>query len=362
MRGNSQADRRTYRALSRNATVPKLIAAWVVLVACAFASVLAVVANAAPTSHTRSYSITDLGTLGGPASSATAINNRGQVVGFSDLSGGSLSHAFLYSRGMMIDLLPGSENSNASDINNRGDVVGTEDAQAFLYRRGQVTHIGLGGTTSAASAVNDRGEVAGASAVAGTDFDFHAFVYRHGQTIDLTPSLPTGPLGEVSGAQDVNDRGQVVGFVSPQLEFFPQPFLWRRGALNDLPLVLPGDAIAVPSRINNSGEVVGVSVSFVSFEEHAVLLSHGRLISLGPGQASSINNRGQVVGFSFVSGNEGAFLYEKGTRTELNSVLPPNSGWALAVASDINDRGQIVGGGIHNGAFHAFVLSPSGRR
>ena len=90
-----------------------------------------------------------------------------------------------------------------------------------------------------------------------------------------------------------------------------------------------------------------------------MLLSHGQLISLGPGVANSINARGQVVGFSLVSGNETAFLYQNGTRIELNSVLPAGSGWALAFASDINDRGQIVGTGIHNGALHAFLLSPS---
>jgi probable HAF family extracellular repeat protein len=40
-------------------------------------------------------------------------------------------------------------------------------------------------------------------------------------------------------------------------------------------------------------------------------------------------------------------------------VLPADSGWVLSFAVDINDRGQIVGGGFHNGAFHAFLLSPS---
>jgi probable HAF family extracellular repeat protein len=79
--------------------MPTLIAASAVLIGCVFTSVLAVVAKVAPTSHTRSHSITDLGTLGGPSSSASAINNRGQIVGLSDVRGGSFVHVFLYSTG-----------------------------------------------------------------------------------------------------------------------------------------------------------------------------------------------------------------------------------------------------------------------
>ena len=70
VRGNCLGERRTDRALSRKCRAPKQIAALAVLIACAFASVLSLVANADATAshrHPRSYSITDLGTLGGPA-------------------------------------------------------------------------------------------------------------------------------------------------------------------------------------------------------------------------------------------------------------------------------------------------------
>ena len=55
---------------------------------------------------TASYTITDLGTLGGVAydySVATGINDSGQVVGYSYNANG-LDHAFLYSGGVMQDL------------------------------------------------------------------------------------------------------------------------------------------------------------------------------------------------------------------------------------------------------------------
>jgi probable HAF family extracellular repeat protein len=359
VKGNCLGERSTSRAPSRKCRAPKLIAVSAVVIACIFASVLTVAASAAATaSHPRSYSITDLGTLGGSFSAASAINNRGQIVGSSSLSVDTVFHAFLYSHGRMTDLFPGSANSDASDINNRGQIVGTLGSQAFLYSRGQVIQFGLGGANSAAFGINDKGDVVGYASPPGADLDLHAFLYRHGQTIDLTPTLPGGEFGSFSIATDVNDRGAVVGYISP-FEIFQQPFLWRKGTLTDLPLVLPGDDIAVPFRINNSGEVVGFSLSFSDFEDHAVLLSHGQLISLGPGVATSLNDRGQVVGNSVVSGTQAAFLYQKGTRIELNSLLPAGSGWILSFASDINDRGQIVGSGIHNGAFHAFLLSPS---
>jgi probable HAF family extracellular repeat protein len=339
--------------------MPKRIAALAVLIGCVVAG--AVVADAAPNaSRPRAYSITDLGTLGGSQSFASAINNRGQIVGSTSLSGDASIHAFLYERGQMVDLLPGPTNSFANDINKRGKVVGTLGEQAFLYRRGNVTLISLGGLRSFATGINDRGDVVGSSEVTGLpEFNIHAFLYRNGQTIDLTPTLVTGEFGQFSVAQDINNRGAVVGYVSPLQDPFPDPFLWRNGTITRLPLILPGDDMAIPNRINNSGEVVGFSQSFPEIEPHAVLLSHGRLISVGPGLATSINNRSQVVGWdpSVLSG--GAFIWKNGTRTELDTLLPPGSGWTGLIPADINDRGQIVGTGVHNGATRAFLLSPS---
>jgi probable HAF family extracellular repeat protein len=76
----------------------------------------------------------DLGTLGGNSSSASGINDRGQIVGFSTTASGDF-HAFLYENGVMTDLgtLPGSNFSVANGINNRGDVVGASGGHAVLW-------------------------------------------------------------------------------------------------------------------------------------------------------------------------------------------------------------------------------------
>lgn len=74
--------------------------------------------------------MTDLGTLGGPTSSARAINARGQVVGESTTAEGA-THAFVWQDGLMTDLgtLDGG-NSSARVINDRGQIAGTSSSEA----------------------------------------------------------------------------------------------------------------------------------------------------------------------------------------------------------------------------------------
>ncbi len=97
----------------------------------------------------QSYSILDLGTLGGNYSEARGINNSGQVVGLANTADGN-GHAFLYSGGVMTDLgALGGGSSYANGINDSGQVVGCADtatsSHAFLYSGGVMTDLGHSG-------------------------------------------------------------------------------------------------------------------------------------------------------------------------------------------------------------------------
>src|SRR6185436_11038407 len=68
----------------------------------------------------------DLGTLpGGGQSGAAAINDAGQVVGYSFLDGAPSHHAFLYNGGPLVDLGTfGGNESAPTGINKSGQVTG----------------------------------------------------------------------------------------------------------------------------------------------------------------------------------------------------------------------------------------------
>ncbi len=116
------------------------------------------------------FHVTDLGTLGGKSSCAMAINESGQVVGYSATASGD-SHAFLFSNDRMTDLgtLGGKGDSAAYGINDAGQVVGTASTaggayHAFLYNgKGPLADLGTtaGCTNSLATAINANGQIVG---------------------------------------------------------------------------------------------------------------------------------------------------------------------------------------------------------
>jgi probable HAF family extracellular repeat protein len=87
----------------------------------------------------------NLGSLGGSVNQALDINNRGQIIGNSDLSGDAATHTFLWQNGTMSDLgtLPGDVDSFAGGINDEGQVVGEScDAsgicRGYLWQKGSI--------------------------------------------------------------------------------------------------------------------------------------------------------------------------------------------------------------------------------
>ena len=407
-----------------------------------------------PAQSTR-YTLVDLGTFGGPNSfviGSTPINERGTVAGVADTSvfdpicGCVAYHAFEWQDGTLTDLgtLPGGSLSGAFAINSPGAVggasangltdpdTGTEAFVAAIWRRnGEVVDLGtLGGSFSLAFALNDREEAVGAATNTTPDSDgfgealigfpsatrWHAAVWLNGTLQDLG-TLGDGPD---SSAFFVNERGQVAGVSYtdsiPTVFGFPtvHPFLWESGQLRDLGSL--GGVYATPNDLNNRGQVVGYSTLTGDLGGHAFLWTHGAMQDLGTlsgdsgfSEANAINDDGEIAGHTSTAdgalrgfrwergvmadlgsvpgydcGNtdginaEGtivgwahpcdesapdhAFLWEKGRPgIDLNTLVPPGSDLELIEANSINDRGEIAGLALlPNGDAHAFVLIPGG--
>jgi probable HAF family extracellular repeat protein len=169
----------------------------------------------------RGGAVIDLGTLGGEYSSAYAINNAGQIVGYAYTTGSEVFHAFMVVAGQpMVDLgTLGGSYSRAYAINAVGQVVGQAylagdaSAHAFLYQNGAMKDLDtLGNMDSEALAVNAAGLVVGDFDVSdGVELDQRAFVSGGGQMKDLNQLVPSGSGWTLEAAEGVNSAGQIVG-------------------------------------------------------------------------------------------------------------------------------------------------------
>ena len=309
------------------------------------------------------YTVTDLGTLGGASSYAFGLNDVGQVVGVAKLAN-LQEHAFVWDNGVMTDLDPngmvfGGRASSANSINEAGQIVGSGFTpwHAVLWQDGKMINLNIfGGQHSAAGSINNSGQVVGG---AYTPDSVHAFLWQDGVTTDLG----TLPGGSSSGAAAINESGQVVG-TAGTANRASHAFFWQQElGMIDLG-TLPGDVDSQASGINNLGHVAGWSgdINYAQFQ--AFFYDGTTMIAVGPSGsvASGINDSDQVVGTMPVALHiYHAFIYTDGVVTDLNSLIPPDSGLTLEVATAINNAGQIVGYTSTLGVDphpHAFLLTP----
>jgi probable HAF family extracellular repeat protein len=160
----------------------------------------------------------DLGVLpGGSWSSAYAINDSGQIIGYG-LNGSGSFRAFVSSPGLRLIELGtlGGSSSYAFGINDAGEIVGHSSIaggylHAFLYSDGAMRDLGtLGGGHSYAYGINSGGDVVGHSWLA-SSAGTHAFLYRNGSMTDLNTLIGPDSGWVLMEAYAINDRGQIAG-------------------------------------------------------------------------------------------------------------------------------------------------------
>jgi probable HAF family extracellular repeat protein len=151
---------------------------------------------------------------GFPIGAAFAINDKGEVVGVSADCDAVVVHALLWHNGTMIDLgLPGMS-PQPTGINNRGQVVGGAELSgggAFLWQNGVITDLGTlpGDVISIGSGINDKGQVAGQSC--DINDNCSVFLWQNGVMTDLNTLLPAdSPLFSLD-VGSINSRGEIVG-------------------------------------------------------------------------------------------------------------------------------------------------------
>jgi len=323
--------------------------------------------------------IVNLGTLGGNESTAGAVNNGGQVVGAA----------------LNLTTDPFPSRHPYDDFFFLGN--GTE-SHAVLWRDGTMQDLGtLGGPDSAAFLVNENGQVAGASDV---DFNVnpgtggptvHPFLWQQGKMVDLVAGAPPEMFGGTFGiAAWLNERGQVLGTMNLTGDTTWHSFLWDKGVIADLGTL--GGINTTAQWLNNAGHVSGKSdVTAICTAcapdnqkqlHHPFLWRSGVMKDLGllyadtAGNADSVNAKDQAVGVTVPCAKvnpddscEGpvyhAFLWEKGSMVELQTLVLPGSGITLScpncgeAAYNINDSGEIAGQGVlSNGDSRVVLLIP----
>jgi len=281
----------------------------------------------------------DLGTLGGKNSWTNygGINDRGEAVGLAETSvpdpdgedfcafGTHLTcRPFLW-QFFHMSALPtlGGNNGQASAINNRGQIVGISETTVqdsgcapskpgkiispVLWEKGEVRPLPTvdGDPDGFVQGLNDQGQAVGSSGTC-TNIATHAVLWEDDHAFQL-PDL--GPAG--GAAYAINDHGQAVGYVSSADGTTIVASLWQNGARSAVTSlgILPGDGAAFATGINNRGQVVGSTFNSVGWSrgfiwQDNVMTDLNTLIredsNLFIIAASNINERGQISGMATV--------------------------------------------------------------
>lgn len=134
--------------------------------------------------------------------------------------GGFVSAAPRSAVAVALPNLPGGTSSSAAAVNDAGQIVGWATTaagtqHAVVWDHGVITDLGTlpGGTYSAATGVNDKAQVVGYARIRGPfDVAIHGFLWQNGQMTDLQPLQPSSPrVSSTSSASGINNGSRIVG-------------------------------------------------------------------------------------------------------------------------------------------------------
>jgi probable HAF family extracellular repeat protein len=311
--------------------------------------------------------LVDLGTLGGPNSGVDGPNLYGEAAVGSEISTADpdnedfcgygthlqcLGAIWRYGKLTALPTLPGGRNANAFGINNLGQVVGWSENGVRDSTCGEATSSQV--FQFEAVRWGPKGEIHELPPLNGDTVAFSFGINDHGQAVGSSGTCATQglPPANVNGLHAV---------------------LWEKdgtpvylGTLGDANNTMSNAA----SSINDRGQVVGTS-QFTDGTVHSFVWTketHMQSIGTLPGAFATIagccrtiNNRGEIVGFSIDANGSTAFLWKDGQIKDLNTLIPADSPLHLLGAYSINDAGEIAGQGCVMPActeLHAFRATP----
>jgi probable HAF family extracellular repeat protein len=362
-------------------------------------------ATAALAANPPRYTVIDLGTFpGGNSSAGYGINDAGWVTGCSNLAPQGRNHAFIwYGFGPLIDLgTLGGPSSCGDGPNALGEaaVISNTSNPAFMnedfcgngthlqclaavWKYGRLTALPTvpGGYNSETYWLNNPGQVVGFSengtrdptcatppqSTAGTPYQvlrFEGVIW--GPNNEIQQKLRPLDSDTVSWAWGINDSGQAVGssglcsntsIVGPVGPTAPHAVLWDSdGTPHDLGHLegVPAGVYNVATSINSRGEVVGFAQASDG-TQHGFLWTKatgmqdiggvpGAVNGTGAPCCNTINIKGEIVGFSIDANfNMTALVWQGKMPVNLNNYIPADSSLYLTGSESLNDSGQITG-------------------
>jgi hypothetical protein len=262
--------------------------------------------------------VTSLGSLGGGVSYPFAINQNGDVIGYSTTAPGDTNLVpFVVLEGTtnMLPIAGFDTNTVLIGFNSQRQILFTTNRNNYQY----------------GPSLWQNGQVQTLASIIGVTINPPVYITNQNGTRMPADGTYTGLT-----ARSLNDNGEIHGYFSTQsvknglyspsltLSFYYSP-MGGNGFLQGVNyniLQSGNDASNVMISMNNSGEIIYLS-DYDTFTN--------------------------AYSYDY-------YLWDNGQSTKIQNLVPVNSDWTDLLPYALNDRGDIIGQGYLNGVFQAFLL------